>query len=157
MILCLVWIIESYSAGSGLDLHDSRKLRLPLVTVLNQLLFVVKELLVQECGVLVVGAFDNSVDWAGFLAETAEDALGHVDVVLGSTARAIRTGLRFNGDSESWASGLAKFAGNAALFTGWVTTEGVLTTEHRGERSLFPRVMQDVLLGKKEKIRIIHG
>ena len=127
----MVWIIESYSAGSGLDLHDSRKLRLPLVTVLNQLLFVVKELLVQECGVLVVGAFDNSVDWAGFLAETAEDALGHVDVILGRTARAIGTRLGLNGDSESRAGGFAEFAGNAALLTCGVTTEGVLTTEHR--------------------------
>ena len=131
MILYCVCIIVRYSAGSGLDLHDSRELRLPLVTVFDELLFVVKELLMQECRVLEVRAFDNGINWASFLAEAAEDALGHVDVILGRTARAIGTRLGLNGDSESRAGGFAEFAGNAALLTCGVTTEGVLTTEHR--------------------------
>jgi len=83
----------SSSARAGLHLHDSCELRLPLVTVLDELLLIVKELLVKESRVLVVGTFNDSVHGASLLTESAKDALGHVNVVLGSTTRSIRSGL----------------------------------------------------------------
>ena len=118
------------SACAGLDFHDTGQLRFPLVTVLNKLLLVVEQLLVEECGVLEVGALDDGVNGAGLLAETTEDALGHVDIVLSGAARAIWPRLRLNSDSEGGASSLAQFASNAALLASWVTTESVLSTEH---------------------------
>ena len=78
------------STSPGLDFHDPSQLRLPFVTVLNQLFLVVEELLVKEGGVLVVGALNDGINRAGLLAETAEDALGHIDVVLSSSTGAIR-------------------------------------------------------------------
>ena len=83
----------AFSARSGLDLHDSRELGLPLVSVLNQLFLVVQELFVQECRVLVVRSFDNGINRACLLTESAEDALSHIDIVLGGTTRAIRSRL----------------------------------------------------------------
>ena len=80
------------SSGSGLDLHDSRELGLPFVTVFDQLLFVVEKLFVQERCVLKVGPFDDCVNGASFLAEAAENALGHVDIVFCGAAGAIGAG-----------------------------------------------------------------
>ena len=133
------------SSGSGLDFHDTCELGLPLVTVLNKLLLVVEQLLVQESGVLEVGALNNGVDGASLLAESTEDALGHIDVVLGSSTGAIRSGLTLDGDGESRASGFAQLASNATLLTGGVAAQSVLTTEHGTERTLLPRVMDDVI------------
>ena len=95
------------SAGLRLDLHDSSKLRLPFVSVLDQLLLVVEELLVEEGRVLEVGTFDDCINGARLLAEAAKDALGHIDVVLSGSAGAIRPRLRLNCDREGGARSLA--------------------------------------------------
>ena len=79
----------SFSSCPGLCLHDSGELGLPLVAILDELLLVVEELLVEEGSVLKVWSLDDSIDWAGLLAESTENALGHIDVVLGGTARAV--------------------------------------------------------------------
>ena len=140
----VVWV-EFCSARASLDFHDSCKLWLPFVTIFDQLLLVVKKLLVKECGVLVVGTLDNSIDGAGLLAETAENALGHVDVVLGRAARSVRSRLRLDRDCKGRAGRLAKLASDASLLTSWVSTQGVLATEHGTQRTLLPRVVDDVL------------
>ena len=103
---------------------------LPFVTVFDQLLLIVEQLFVEERRVLVVGALDDGINRAGLLAETAEDALGHVDIVFGGATRAIRTWLRLNDDSECRASSLAQLASDATLFARRVTTQGMLATEH---------------------------
>ena len=133
------------SSSSCLGLHDSRQLWLPLVAILNELLLVVEELLVQEGRVLEVGALDDGIDGASLLTEATEDALGHIDVVLRRTARAVRPRLRLNLDSEGGACCLAKFASNATLFTSWVAAQGMFATEHGTEWTLLPRVVQDVI------------
>lgn len=84
----------------------------------------------QKCGVLEVGALHDGVDWASFLAEATENALGHIDVVLGSPSRAIWSWLRFDRDSESWASSLTELTGDTSFLTGWISSKGVLTSEH---------------------------
>ena len=84
----------------------------------------------KECGVFEVGAFDDGVNRARFLAETAEDALGHIDVILSSTARAVRSRLRFNGNGEGRASSFTELACDASLLTGGISSQCVLSTEH---------------------------
>ena len=133
------------STGSCLDFHNSRQLWFPLVAILNELLFVVEKLLVQECRVLKVGTFNNRINGASLLAESTEDALRHIDIVLGRATRAIGSWLRFNLDSKGGASCFAQFAGDASFLTGWVATQCVLSTEHGTERSLLPRVMKHVI------------
>ena len=137
--------ILSSSSRSGLGLHDSGQLWFPLVAILDELFLVVKQLLVQEGRVLEVGALDNRIDGACLLAEAAEDALGHVDVVLGRATRTIRPWLTLNLDSEGRASCFTKLASDASLLACGVASEGVLAAEHGAERAFFPRVMQDVI------------
>jgi hypothetical protein len=64
---------------------------------------VVQELLSRLGGVLGVRRLNNGIDWATLLAETAVDALGHIDIVSGCSSAAVLTLLSFNGDSLSWA------------------------------------------------------
>lgn len=60
---------------------DGRQFGFPLVPVSQELLLVVQQLLPRLRGVLRVGRLDDGIYGAGFLAETAVYALGHVDVV----------------------------------------------------------------------------
>lgn len=80
----------------GVDI--SRDLRLPLVPVVQQLLLVVQQLLVRLRRELEIGALDDRVDGTRLLAESAIDALRHVDVVAGGPSRAVRALFSFNRD-----------------------------------------------------------
>jgi hypothetical protein len=110
---------------------------------LNELLLVVKKFLVEVGWVLKVRSFNNGVNGASLLAKTAEDALGHVDIVLSGTTRTIRTGFRLDDDGKGRASSFAQFASNASLFAGGIAAEGVLTTEEGWEDTLLPRIVND--------------
>ena len=76
----------------------SRHLGLPFISIRQQLLLVVQQLLPRLGGVLGVRRLDNGVDGARLLAEAAVDALRHVDVVAGRAAGTILTLLGFDGD-----------------------------------------------------------
>lgn len=62
-------------------LNVGGNLGLPLVTVIQQLLLVVEQLLARLGGKLEVGAFDNGIDWTGLLTEATVYAFCHVDIV----------------------------------------------------------------------------
>ncbi len=76
--------------------------------------------------VLKVGALHDGVDRARLLAEPAEDALCHVNVVAGGAAREIRGSvvdaarLGLDGDGLRRADGFAQLACNAALLAAWI-------------------------------------
>ena len=93
----------------GIGSDDSSQLRLPLVSVCQQLLLVVQQLLSGLGGVLGVWRLDDSVDWARLLAESAVDALGHVDVVACCAAGSVLALLGLDGDGLCWAN-LAKIS-----------------------------------------------
>jgi hypothetical protein len=59
---------------------------------------VVQKLFSRLGGVFGIGALDDGVDGARLLAETAVDALGHVDIVAGGSSGAVGTLLGLNGD-----------------------------------------------------------
>jgi len=112
-------------------------LSLCTIAVGQELLLVVKQLFPSFCRELRVVGLDNGVDRASLLAETAVNALGHVDIIFCRPPRSIFTSLRLNGDGLSGADGFAEFARNAALFTGSVPSQSVFSTETRAERALF--------------------
>lgn len=120
-----------FSSSSKFDFHDSGQLRFPFIAILDQFFLIVEQLLVKEGRILEVGALNDRIDGAGLLAETAENTLGHVDVILCCTARAIRSWLRLDSDRVGRAGSLAQLASNAALLTGRVSAESVLSSEHR--------------------------
>ena len=136
-----------------------------------RLTLVIQQFLSRLSGVLGVGALNNGVDGAGFLAETAVDALGHVDIVTGGSARAIGTLFGFNGDGLGRADlgtvsgrcfwwcvfasktyGFAELAGNAALFSRGVSSEGVFATESGRDGTLYRW-----LIGMLERIDEVVG
>ena len=63
------------------------------------------------------------------MAETAVDALGHIDIVACGPPAAVHTLLGLDSDSLRRADGFAELAGNAALLASRVPPQGVLTTE----------------------------
>ena len=91
--------------------------------------------------VFVVRTLDNGIDGARLLAESAVDALGHVDVVARRAARAIRAHLRLNRDGLRGAHRFAQLARDAALFAARIPTERVLSTEARRELPLLERIV----------------
>lgn len=99
----------------------------------------------EECRVLEVRALNDSVDRASFLAEATEDAFSHINIVFSSSSRSIWSWLGFDHNGKSGASSFAQFAGNAPLLACWVSSEGVLASEHGGQSSLLPRIMDDVV------------
>lgn len=140
---------SSYLAIRSINMHkypfDTLPLdfNFPLVTVSQELLLVVEQFFVGLGDVFIIGSFNDGINWASFLAETAVamqrslvtihpvhpltrnmpqnnlHALGHVDIVTSGATRTILTGLSFNGDSLCWANSLAKFACNTTFFTCW--------------------------------------
>lgn len=62
------------------SLDTGRDLDLPLVPIVEQLLFVVQQLMYVG-GELKVGVLHDGIDRAGLLSGTVVDTLGHVDVI----------------------------------------------------------------------------
>src|SRR5258708_14238896 len=120
-----------------------RDLTFPAVTVRKQAFFVVVELLARLGGEFEIRPFDNGVDGTGFLAQSAINALHHIDVVTRCTPRTViapRTGL--DGDGLCGTNRLAKLACDAALFAIRIAAQRVLTTEARRDRPLLERIIE---------------
>lgn len=130
----------------GICASCSRNLRLPLVSICQQLLLVVQKLLSCFSGILGIWSYkrlvsgllrrserehtlNNGIDRATLLAETAVNALGHVDVVSRSPPATIHTLFSLDCDSLSWANGLAELAGNATLLASRITSQSMLASE----------------------------
>lgn len=95
--------------------------------------------------VLVVGTLNNGVNRTGFLAESTEDALGHVNVILSGSSSSVISRLSLDSDSVSGASGFTELTSDTSLLSGRVSSKSMLTSEVRRKRSLLPRVMDDVI------------
>ena len=68
---------------------------------------------------------DDGIHGAGFLAESAKDTFGQVDIIAGGAAAAIGARLGFNRDRHRRAYGLAELAGDAALLAIRIAAQGV--------------------------------
>lgn len=83
---------------------------------------------------------NNSINGACLLAETAVNALCHVNVVSRRTTRSVQTGLGLDSDCLSGTDGFAELACNATLLTVGVSPQRVLAAESGRKRSLLERV-----------------
>src|SRR3978361_1772664 len=93
-----------------------RKLALPAVAIGEQFCLVIIEFLAGLGREFEVRSFDDGIDRTGLLAQSAIDALAHVDVVPRGAAGAVvaaRAGL--DGDRQRRTDRLAQLAGDAAL------------------------------------------
>lgn len=87
---------------------------------------------------------DNRVHRATLLAVATVDALGHINIVSSRPTTPIHTLLSLNGDCLCRADGLAQLASDTTLFTCGVPTEGVLSTETGGNRTLLEGIVDRV-------------
>lgn len=153
-----------------------RNLGLPFVAVGKQLLLVVEELLTGLSGVFGVGSYkknlldqpeispvdskltlNDRIHRTALLAVTTVDALGHVDIVTGCPAASILALFCFNGDSLRWADGLAELASNAALLTGGIPTQSVLTAETGRDGALLEGVENGVSATEKDGLSVYRN
>jgi len=145
-----VWSVRS---GSG------RNFGLPLVSVCQQLLLVVQQLLSRLRRILCVGSWSSlvtsssyawcvkltlydGVDRAALLAQTAVDALCHVDVVSCCPPAAVHTLLSLDCDGLRRADGFTELAGDATLLSCWVPSQSVLASE-AGRNGAFLEGVED--------------
>lgn len=133
-----IWCIRPSGRG---------QLRLPFIPIRQQLLLVIQQLLPCLGGILGIGAFDDGIHGATFLAEAAVDAFGHVDVVAGGATRAVLALFGLNGDGAGGADSFAELAGNAAFFACGVAAQCVFATETGRDGSFFERVVDCVSIG----------
>src|SRR5690606_9367925 len=132
-------------------------LALPAFAVRQKLFLVVHQLLAGLGGELEIRAFDDRIDRAGFLAEAAIDAFGHVDVIARGAAAAVLAGLGFDGDDERVANRFAKVAGDATFFAIGIAAQGMLTPETRAQPSLFKGIVERRLGAEEIFQRQPHG
>ena len=135
---------QSLSSIGRIRPRGRRQLRLPLIPVRQQLLFIVQQLFPRLSCILGVRALHNRVHRTAFLAEAAVDAFGHVDVVPRGAARAVLALFGFDGDGGGGADGFAELAGDASFLAGGVAAEGVLAAEAWGDGAFFEGVVYRV-------------
>src|SRR5690606_5791807 len=126
----------SRSAVGRVQLQVLGDLVLPAVSVREQLVLVVEQLLAGLGGELEVRSLDDGIHRTGFLAQAAVDALRHVDVVARGAPAAVAARLGLDGDGQRRADRLAELAGEAALLAVRVAAQRVLAAEARAERPL---------------------
>ena len=124
--------------------HNSCELRLPLVAIGQQFLFVIQQLFSRLSSILGIRSLHNSVDGATLLAESTVDAFGHVDVVSSRPSATVFAFLGFDCDSLSGADGFAELAGDATFFTGGIPPEGMFATEAWRYRAFLEGVVDGV-------------
>src|SRR3989442_2777529 len=93
--------------------------------------------------------FDDRIDRTAFFAESAEYALGQVDVVARRAPRAVGPLLRLDRDRQRRAHCLAQLAGDAALLAVLVAPQRVQPAKARRHRRLLLRVLDRDLAGKQ--------
>lgn len=123
----------------GLDV--GRNLRLPLVSVQQQLLLIVQQLLVRLRGEFKVRTLDDGVHGTGLLTEATVNTLCHIDVVSRGPSTAVSTLLRLDRNGLGRTNGLAQLASNAPLLATRITTQRVLSAEPGTEWSLLEGVV----------------
>ena len=110
--------------------------RLPAITVRQEFVLVVIELLTGFRGELEIRSLDDGIHGAGFLTEAAIDAFRHVDIVARRAAAAVIARLGLDGDGLRRAHGLAQLAGNAALLAVRIAAQRMLAPEARRQAAL---------------------
>mmetsp|Transcript_21823 Transcript_21823/g.51769 ORF Transcript_21823/g.51769 Transcript_21823/m.51769 type:complete len:249 (+) Transcript_21823:122-868(+) len=102
---------------------------LPFVSVGKELFLVVQEFLVGFGCEFVVWTLHNGIDGTRLLAESAVDALGHIDIVTSGSTSTVFTGFGLDSDGLGGADCLTEFARDTAFISGGVSSKGVLPAE----------------------------
>lgn len=101
-------------SSSNLTFNISGKLRFPSITICKQFLFIIEKFFMCHCCVLKIRTLDNCINRTGSLAKSTIDTFSHINIVLGSSSRTIRSGLTLNCDSLGRTGWCAEFACNTS-------------------------------------------
>lgn len=134
----IVLTVRSVSSGSGCNF------RLPLVTVGQELLLVVQQLLTGLGGIFSIGSLNNGINGAALLAVATVDTLGHINIITGRPTASVLTFFGLDGDSLSRADSFAKLASDATLLTGGIAAQSVFATETRRDGTFLEGVEDSV-------------
>jgi hypothetical protein len=116
-------------------------LHFPLITIAKKLLLIIQEFFMRFSRKFVIGSLHNGIDRTGFLTESTIDAFGHVNIIPRGPTRPILSFFGINGNGLGGTYRLAKLAGDATFFSGWVASQGVFAAEARTEIALFVGVV----------------
>src|SRR5690606_16082171 len=143
---CAHWFFaRRRSAVPGVRLPVGRDLVLVPVADRKQHLLGEVEVAALLAVVLEDVGLDDGIDGTGFFAESAEDALGEVDVITGGAPGAVFALGRLDGDRQRGADRLAELAGDAALLAVRIASQGVQAPEaRRHRRFLFGELQGDL-------------
>lgn len=130
--------------------RNSSELRLPLISIHQQLLLVIQQLLSRLGRILGIWTLHNCIHRAALLTEPAVDALRHVDVVASGASGAVRALLGFNRDGLCGTNGFAEFAGDASFFACGVAAQSVLASEARGDGAFFEGVVDRISIASSQ-------
>mmetsp|Transcript_26108 Transcript_26108/g.48685 ORF Transcript_26108/g.48685 Transcript_26108/m.48685 type:complete len:262 (-) Transcript_26108:66-851(-) len=109
---------------------------LPFIAVREKLFLIVQKFLVSLGCKFKVWAFNDGIHGTCFLAKSTIDALCHIDIVTSGSTSSVLTGFRFNGDGLSGANGLTEFAGDATFISCWVSSQRMLSTKARAQKTM---------------------
>merc|ERR1711862_837696 len=107
----------------------SCNLSLPFVSIVQQLLLVVKQLLVRLRAELKVRSLNNGINRAGLLTESTIDALGHVNIVSCCSSSSICSLLSLYRDCLCWADCLAQLTGDTTLLSRGIPPQCMFPSE----------------------------
>jgi len=92
-------VLGKYLAVEKVSLDVSSDLLLPPISIAQQFLFVIQQLLVGLCRELKVGSLNNGIHRTCLLTEATVDALGHVNIISCGSSASVSPHLCFNCDS----------------------------------------------------------
>ena len=101
----------------------ARDRHLPPVSVREQLLLVIEQLLVRLRRELEVRALNDGIHGTSLLAEAAVNAFGHVDIVSSCATRAVLSFLRIDRDRLRGTYCLAKLTSDTTFLSAGITTQ----------------------------------
>ncbi len=99
----------------------------------------------------------DGVNRAGFLTESAKNALEEVDVVTRGSARAVIAWFGLDGNRQGGTNSLAQLAGDTTLLAIGVTPQRMQPPEARRDRRLVFRVGNRELTGEEISSRQAHS
>ena len=95
---CIFRLRHSFLSIRSIRSRNSGQFRLPFVSIRQQFLLVIQQLLARFRRILRIRALDNRIDGAALLAESTVDALCHIDIIPSRPSRTVFSLLGFNGD-----------------------------------------------------------
>ncbi|EDK41018.2 conserved hypothetical protein [Meyerozyma guilliermondii ATCC 6260] len=130
---------------------------LPLITILQQLLLIIQQLLSGLGRILHIWRLHDGIHGTRFSTVATVDTLGHVNVVLVGSSQSIGTFFCLDGDGLCWANSFTQLTCNTSLFTAGVSPQSVFSSESGRDGSLFKWVIDGIWSSEEHLHTDVHS